>query len=540
MHQRHDPPLILVADDQIPTAVMLERVFEYEGYQVKSVYDGIAAINEARSLLPDLILLDINMPGLNGFEVLQQLREHNATSSIPTILITAMGDFSNVVQGLNLGADDYLRKPFHPQELLARAESKMKARKLEDALQQRTRELESLLRVSEELNQHIKLAELIDFALYLVSDLIAGDKITILYHSDSSEVPTYRTQVNKGEIFSPPTPSRESLEQILAPVASQVWVNGTFPLATDPSSNTISVPIQFNEELRGFLAVEGSSHFNDATERIFLGLSRQISLALQNAELYVLRENYASDLEQQVNQRTEELKSAQNMLIRSEKLAAIGRLAASVAHEVNNPLMPIRLSLEDMVEGINLDDPPSLRDIQFILENVERIEYTVRRLLDYTGNKRDESEELEVFELETIIENIISLNRKYFQHVNIDLATDLNHHQHVLANRYQLEYVFMNLTLNARDAIERDGSVNFVSYDDGNDIVVEVHDTGSGIHPDNIRQIYEPFFSTKADGNGLGLYISADIVAKHNGSIDVESKIGEGTVFIIRLPGVNP
>src|SRR5690606_36145395 len=142
---------------------------------VKSVYDGINAIQAAQTLIPDLILLDVNMPGMNGFDVLKQLRESPSTASIPTILITAMGELSGVVQGLTLGADDYLRKPFNSQELLARAKSKMKARKLEESLQHRTRELEALLRVNEELSQHLEVDDLLDFILYLVMDMIVCD-----------------------------------------------------------------------------------------------------------------------------------------------------------------------------------------------------------------------------------------------------------------------------------------------------------------------------------------------------------------------------
>jgi DNA-binding response OmpR family regulator len=127
---------------------MLERIFEREGFQVKSVHDGLAALEVAEQLLPDLILLDIQMPGMNGFDVLRSLRQNERTIMIPTILITAKArQPADVAHGLNLGADDYVQKPFEPRELVARVQSKIRAHQLEDALHRRTQELEALLRI---------------------------------------------------------------------------------------------------------------------------------------------------------------------------------------------------------------------------------------------------------------------------------------------------------------------------------------------------------------------------------------------------------
>ncbi len=124
-----------------------------------------------RRILPDLILLDIRMPRLDGFEVLRLLREDEQTANIPTIVITANATApADVERGLNLGADDYLEKPFAPQELLARARSKIRARQLEDALHRRTQQLEALLHVSEQLNQHLELGDLLDLIVSLTLD----------------------------------------------------------------------------------------------------------------------------------------------------------------------------------------------------------------------------------------------------------------------------------------------------------------------------------------------------------------------------------
>ena len=120
-------PLVLVADDEINTTLMVQHIFEREGFRVERANNGIAALESAKTLLPDLILLDIMMPGMNGFDVLRRLREDEQTRLIPTIMMTANARTpDNVALGLNLGADDYVVKPFEPLELVVRVQALLK------------------------------------------------------------------------------------------------------------------------------------------------------------------------------------------------------------------------------------------------------------------------------------------------------------------------------------------------------------------------------------------------------------------------------
>lgn len=527
MTAKHDPPLILVADDQKPTAVMLERVFEYEGYQVKSVYDGLAAVQAAQTLLPDLILLDINMPGLNGFEVLKQLRTSTATASIPTILITAMGELSDVVHGLKLGADDYLRKPFHPQELLARAQSKMKARTLEDTLQRRTKELEALLRVSEELSQHLEVDDLLNFILYLVTDLLPYRVAAIYYLDDQLQIKDYRTQ-RKDQQPIERLPDDEALISRMYRIGQSVLWPGSDPLVTEYDSGLV-VPMQHGGQMRGLLLLLNDPPYDNNHLQLLNGISRQAALALHNAEFYLY-------LEDMVRERTAELESAQQMLVRSEKLASVGRLAASVAHEINNPLLPIQINLDDMLEdiraGVEIGEDAVIRT----QESVERIRFIVNRLLEFTGNRQTDSSDMREIDINKVIQDIVSLNTKFFQQTNVTIEVELSALPPLYGSKYQLEHVFMNLALNAKDAMPKGGILKFRSRADDEHIIVEVEDNGCGIPQDIIENIFEPFVSTKDQGNGLGLFISYGIIESHNGSIEVQSDVERGTCFTIKLP----
>lgn len=535
MAVKHNPPLVLVADDEKNTTIMLQRIFEREGYKVEFVNDGISALEAAERLVPDLILLDIRMPGLDGFEVLGRLRENPITESIPTILVTANArQPSDVARGMNLGADDYLYKPFAPQELVARAESKMKARQLEEALQRRTHELASLLQMSEDLMQHLERDELLELVLNQVFDLLPGDFAAIYQLDDDGQIEAYRIR-RKDSVPSDYMPVGETItDKLLAQPEPILWPEAD-PLLPEFAGGMV-VPLQHAEQMLGVLLLCAyEAEYDENHLRLFKGVGRQAALALRNAILHEIQVNYAQHLEDMVAARTQELQSAQQMLIRSEKLASVGRLAANIAHEINNPLQPITITLDDLVECLNNDIPIDKRGIEIIQESVERIKRIVSQLLEFTG-KRSTSTDRQPIDVNRILERIIDLNRKFFQKEGMSLELQTSELPVIYGSQDQLEQVFMNLTLNAQAAMERDGKLVIQAGVEKNEVIVRFSDTGSGIPQEDIDKIFDPFYSTKPNGTGLGLFVSYGIIQGHQGSIEVESTVGTGSTFTVRLP----
>ncbi len=525
-------PVVLVADDQVHTTLMLQRVFEHEGYRVECVYDGLTTLEAARRLIPDLLLLDIQMPGMNGFEVLTELRKDTRTANIPTIMITAMDGPDNVAQGMNLGADDFIPKPFHPRELLARAASKMRARKLEDALQRRTEELEALLYVSETLNQNIEREKLLNLIPALTLKLLPGQMAAVVQLQENSK----HTQHYALREDTSPIPEL-NVEALLNAFElhdrqGHLWSSETpIPFVTQ-AAGAVIVPLEHDVRLLGLLLISGNTAYDNSHLRLLNGIGRQGSLALRNAELLEIQANYALHLEDMVAARTKELEKAQALLIRSEKLASIGQLAASIAHEINNPLQPIRLYLDGMLESAQNNLPVDLEDIEHTQHSVERITRIVSRLLEFTRNEPPAH-----LNVNSIIENIVSLNRKLFQHANMEIVTDLGSVPPVYGNRDQLEQVFINLALNAKAAMSAGGVLQIKTYTDKEDVVILFQDNGCGIPPENINRVFDAFFSTKADqGTGLGLFVSHGIIQNHHGALDVTSEMNVGTTFTIRIP----
>jgi len=532
MRIKHDPPLVLVADDEISAATMLRHVFEREGYQVKIAHDGLAAIKLTQELLPDLVILDIMMPQMNGFEVLQHLRELPLTSGIPTIVVSARAkEPSDVAKGLNIGADDYMSKPFAPQELLARARSKMRARQLEETLQQRTSELEAMLKVSDELNQHLNFDELLSLILRLTLDLLHGNFAMICrLDSDMEIIAAYALKQEKEQLHP------VAVDDIVLNLQQHNDTNDLEENLSWLGFDQIQIKyLDHGEQRLGFLILGSNDEPYDTNHEMLLGgISRQAGLALHNAELYEIQANYAIHLEEMVVQRTEELKATQQMLLRSEKLASIGHLAASIAHEINNPLQPIRLNLDFLKEDIDAGNPIDLELIDMTQQSVERIGRIVRQLLEFTKTGGDTGfSEVDVVQS---LENVVRLNGKVFEHEKINLELETEVIPTIKGNKDQLEQVFMNLLINARAAMEDGGTMIIRAWKEAQKVRIQFEDTGIGIPEGLLDKIFDPFVSTKQDGTGLGLFVTYGIIENHQGEIDVRSREGVGTTFTITLP----
>jgi signal transduction histidine kinase len=296
------------------------------------------------------------------------------------------------------------------------------------------------------------------------------------------------------------------------------------------------VPIEHGDKLLGMLVLATQdTEYDENHIRLFKGISRQAALTLRNAQLHEIQANYAEHLHEMVIARTSELQSAQQMLIRSEKLASVGHLAASIAHEINNPLQPIRIHLEHMIEDLQNDDPIDRIAIENIQSSIERITRIVSQLLEFTGKRSTESD-IQFLDLRRTLEGVINLNRKLFEQSGITLSSDLNPLPAIYGNKDQLEQVFMNIILNAQAATQKGGKLEIRAGVEAGFIVIQFADTGCGIPADKINNIFDPFYSTKPNGTGLGLFVSYGIIQNHHGIIEVESKVNAGTTFSIRLP----
>ncbi len=235
----------------------------------------------------------------------------------------------------------------------------------------------------------------------------------------------------------------------------------------------------------------------------------------------------------------EDLELTHNMLMQSEKMAGLGRLAAGVAHEINNPMSGIMLYSNLIKEDLG-DDHAASEDLQTIINEAERCKVIVADLLEFSHQT---SYEMALIDINEVIRKTLTViqNQPLFQNVNINLQLK-DKLAPIFGNPIRLNQVILNIVVNAAQAMEGRGQLDVISRTRANQDINEIiiTDTGPGIPPELIDQIFEPFFTTKVtgEGTGLGLSVSYAIIKEHKGSIRVSSTPNQGTTFTLRFPAV--
>ncbi len=242
------------------------------------------------------------------------------------------------------------------------------------------------------------------------------------------------------------------------------------------------------------------------------------------------------DLEHRVEQRTLELQETQKKFLHAEKLSAIGKLSASIAHEFNNPMQGILSILKGLKKRAILEEEDRKLLDSAIIEG-DRIKNLIHSLQDFN---RPSSGKMAIMDLHHVLESILLLHKSDFNSRNITVERNYTEGlPQIVAVSDQIKQVFLNLLTNAADACNHHGGVIMVStWQENNKAAVMIKDTGIGIKPEEMEHIFRPFYTTKAEvkGTGLGLSVSHGIIKKHHGEIRVESQPGEGAAFSVLLP----
>lgn len=299
----------------------------------------------------------------------------------------------------------------------------------------------------------------------------------------------------------------------------------------------LCVPLKVGKRIIGVLDVASAepNRYALVDQQLLQTLADQAAVALENRRLY-------QDLEEQMRV----LQSTQAQLIHSEKTAAVGRLTASIAHEINNPLQSVQGCLALVDE--EMEDGQNWAEIQQYLEiagnEIERIAAIVGRMRDFYRPVREHRQPTDVH---AILDSVLALSRKELQHASVSVVREWTGGLPMIpANPDHLKQVFLNLVLNAKDAMPSGGTlrmrtaVDQMPAMDGQPplpaVRMDFSDTGVGMAPETQARLFEPFFTTKEQGMGLGLSISYGIVESHHGQISVTSQPGKGTTFTILLP----
>jgi two-component system NtrC family sensor kinase len=311
--------------------------------------------------------------------------------------------------------------------------------------------------------------------------------------------------------------------------------------------SVIAVPLIVKGTASGVIEVinKAQSTFGEHDLEILETMAGAAAIAIENARLYQLEREQFRRLQQ-----------SQAQLIQAEKMAALGRLIASITHEINNPLQAVQNCLT--LAGEELQGGPHPQKLQRYLDladsEIERITNIVRRMRDFYRPTREEMQPTDVC---AVLDSVLELTAKQLQNSNVRVIVECDRGRvsggagalpMIRANPNQLKQVFLNLVLNAIDSMSPQGGTLRIrmvldqTLQREHQVIpavrAEFSDTGHGMSPEVLSQIFEPFFTTKSNGTGLGLAISYEIIRAHGGQITAASQVGGGTTFTILLPVV--
>jgi len=551
---------ILVVDNNPVIVKLICHFLAEEGYEVKSAADGLDAMRVLESFRPDVIFVDLIMPNISGDKLCRVIRTIPDLQGVRLVVLSAVAADVDI-DFRALGADACIAKgPF--------AQLKGNIREVLVKFVQQPGVVGDRVLGREELHRRDITRELLNVRHYFDAILQnMTDGVVQLNREERRIVFANRAVTSMVGVAEEKLLSNDFFQYLrgeaLPLLATAMDTGGPQPLILGEESSLFLGEAQVLVSLLPQAGGDGSSCWlvvQDITERkrvedirnryqwqLEQEISRQTAeLAQRNRELQAeveRRKKIEEDLqlshdvlERRVAERTAEVEKLYRQLLHSEKLSAVGKLAASIAHEFNNPICGIR----NVLHGLRRRLPLAGGDRKLVDMAVRECDRVARLTNDLQSFNRPTSAKTTLLDLHVALEDILLLCKKDMQNARIEVRRDFYPDlPWVKAVPDQLKQVFLNLLTNAREAIGPEGGEIQISTGlvDG-EVMVRISDTGSGIAADDLAHIYEPFFSTKpaVKCTGLGLSVSYGIIQRHSGRIEVESEPGRGTSFTVWLP----
>ncbi len=662
---------VLIVDDETNARERLRSSFEKAGFRALSAEDAPSALRLLQKEPCDLVVLDLEMPRVDGLTLCRLLRAQPATSNLPIIALSNNEVESQKIEAFAAGADDYISKLSSSGEIISRSAAHLRAAQREWALIGSNRELRFLADLGRGLLRALEPDQLVrrvagatyegTSAALCAAFLKLSEKSNVVCifdregsAEDSSLLQTDRLKDWLGSSSAVPVLITDEKRFLLrdeahraeyaAPLRFSGRINGALIVAFDKREDCdetvcrlvdaaaqqaalaahISTLYQSAREVSANLAlevesrteeVEAQRRFIEAVidslplslyaidrsykivawnrnrelgelgiprgavlgKNIFSVLTRQKRELLEGEFSRVFESGKIERIEHQTTLANGEMKhwliskipmwidrsgavshvitvgedithhiEANRAVARAEKLAAIGRLAAGVVHEINNPLATIAAcaeALESRAREDEFKDPDALNDLReylgLIRSEAFRCKTITNGLLDFSRARATPHAPISLGDIISSAARLLSHQQRGG---GIDLQIETPDDLPLVSGEAgQLQQAIIALATNAVDAMPHGGVLKIASWGNGKSVIVEVSDTGVGIPSENVPKIFEPFFTTKevGKGTGLGLAVCYGILTEHGGSLDVQSTVGVGTTFTISLPAIN-
>jgi|GEM_PF-2911833 len=503
-------PKILVVDDNKTNVTILGKILEIKGYEIVKAFTGKEAINLAKEEKPNLILLDIIMPELDGYEVCKELKNDKITRNIPIIFISSLNKLEQKIKGFEVGGIDYIIKPFEKEEILARVKAHIKIEMLQKELEEQNQQLEGEIKVRETLEKDLRILERGISAAHngiVITDAKKPENPIIYVNHGFEKITGYsRTEVIgkncsllQGEAKN--QPGLKEISQALAENRGCKVVLKNFRKDGTLFWNELTISPVYDAEgnLTNYIGVQ-----NDITER--LAMEKELAEAKELAETA----NHAKS-----------------------------SFLANMSHELRTPLNAILGFAQLLNKDTNLT-PKQQENVRIINNAGNHLLNLINDILDLSkieaGRVSLNETDLDIREMVREIEDMIQIKAKEkgldFQVILADEIT-----QFIYGDRLKLRQVLINLLSNAvKFTSEGEVILKVKMGEKPNELGFEITDSGIGIAADEIEKVFNPFEQTKsgiakAEGTGLGLAISAKFVEMMGGKIQVNSQLGVGSTF---------
>jgi signal transduction histidine kinase/FixJ family two-component response regulator len=521
--------VVLIVDDETGVVLLCQRLLERAGFRaftVTSPEDGLVILEQHWI---DLLLVDIRMPGMNGFEMIERCRQKQPELAV--VIMTGYGTIETAIEALRRGADGLILKPFSQgAELVQSVRMALEENRRKRELS-RLQALRPLFDLGEALFSETNPKRLRD----LVLDAICGHlhcSHAGLYYRAAGEacltllagrfvLPTR----DKNGGYENQLPWAESLGVPLM-VSWQAGGEGHFQpfLEVHNLKSMMWAPVSIERGNYGFLAARSSeeSPFSQADLEMMVILARQAAIALENARLYADLRAYVRKVEE-----------SQRALIQAEKMAAAGRLTASIAHEINNPLQAVQNCIH-LAGRKELNSQQRENYLALAQSELDRLMATVQRMLDFY---RPIAVDRKSVDINQLVQRVAMLLDQQLKKEGVILHTQLAPQlSPILGVGDQIQQVILNLMLNGMEAMPAGGNLFIETQQVGDEVHILVEDSGEGVSEADRERIFEPFLSTKEKGMGLGLSVSYGIISAHGGQLELVNGQGSGACFRVVIP----
>lgn len=537
------PPRILIVEDDAEMVELMQNMLALIRCEVQVAHSGEEALSLLREEAEtgreiDLVLLDIMVPGMDGYEVIARVKADSVLRNTSIIMTTALDSVNDKTLGLGLGADDYLTKPFDPQELLARIDAVMRIRRSEQALRRRNQELSALIEINRVVTSSLELREVLEATIQGIREIlhVEAGALVMVDEETGGLVLCQSSTPERGWVTGRTIQPGEGIVGYVVQSGNAKLVNNVerdphFLAQVDEeigftARTILCVPLTIRDRVVGAIEVINKidGAFTDQDRELLQAMAASVAVALENSNLYNELAEFAKELER-----------SQAQLVQAEKMAAIGRLAASIAHEINNPLQSIHNSLHLSLHQ-HLGADKRLQYLNMAQSEVQRLIEIVQRMLDFYRPSRGS---VVLTDVNDIVQNVLALASKRLQHGHVRVHTKQSPNLALVpVVSDQITQVFLNIVINAIEAMPSGGELQVETRlsEDREWVLVYFRDTGEGMSSEQAANLFEPFYTTKSDGTGLGLAISYGIVERHGGLIEVSSQPGEGATFVVKLP----